>query len=224
MTASGAATPPFPACDLRGGRAADERRRLLAAVADLARERNGRGLVIRRVCARAGLSPEAFPDHFSDAEDCFASAIEDALAQIWAAVEERRRQVDPAWEHQVAAAIGGFLGALHADLDRAWMSIVEPLGGSARVRDARQATIDRFVALLGDGPVARDDVDRTPASTAAGTVGGLWEMARQSVIGGPDAVGPEDVAGSSIFLALAPYVGREAAMAHAFTARVAVAA
>jgi DNA-binding MarR family transcriptional regulator len=98
------------------------------------------------------------------------------------------------------------------------MAIMEPLYGNGRARAARQVVVDRFVALLEGGP-ADDDGDRVPANTAAGTVGGLWELALQHVSGGEDAVGIDEAAGSAIFLALSPFVGRHEAMRHAFGAR-----
>jgi DNA-binding transcriptional ArsR family regulator len=58
-----------------------------------------------------------------------------------------------------------------------------------------------------------------PANTAAGTIGGLWELALQRVSGGDDAVGIDEAAGSAIFLALSPFVGRHEAMRHAFGVR-----
>jgi len=95
---------------------------------------------------------------------------------------------------------------------------MEPLYGNGRARAARQVVVDRFVALLERGPVD-DEADRVPANTAAGTIGGLWELALQHVSGGEDAVGLDEAAGSAIFLALSPFVGRDDAMRHAFGAR-----
>lgn len=211
----------------RGGRIrqpAAERRRLLDAMAVLACERPWSGLPVHRICEPARVSRAVFFEHFVDAEDCFASTVEDALDRLGAAVDAEVGQAGPEWPDQVSAAITGFLGFLQADPARAWMSIVEPLGGSARVSDARQAAIGRFTTLLQSGPVADDDRDRdrVAVGTVAGTVGGLWEMARHYLSADDETVGIDDVARSAIFLALTPYLGRDAAMRHAFTARTLV--
>jgi AcrR family transcriptional regulator len=195
-----------------------QRARLIASMTALSRERDWHGLSVDRICEHAGMSRRTFYEHFGDADDCFASAIEDALERLWDAVAERVEAAGDEWAEQVTVAIVAFLAALELDRSRAWMAIMEPLYGNGRARAARQVVVDRFVALLERGPTD-DDADRVPANTAAGTIGGLWELALQHVSGGDDAVGIDEAAGSAIFLALAPFVGRHEAMQHAFGAR-----
>lgn len=181
----------------------------------LSRERDWHGLSVDRICEHAGMSRRTFYEHFTDAEDCFASAIEDALQHLWDVVAEQVGAAGDDWAEQVAVAIVAFLAALELDPPRAWMAVMEPLYGNRRARAARQVVVDRFVALLAAGP-ADDAGDRIPANTAAGTIGGLWELALQRISGGDDAVGLDEAAGSAIFLALSPFVGRHEAMRHAF--------
>jgi AcrR family transcriptional regulator len=195
-----------------------QRARFIASMTALSRERDWHGLSVDRICEHAGMSRRTFYEHFTDAEDCFASAIEDALQYLWEVVAERLGAAGDDWAEQVAVAIVAFLAALELDPPRAWMAIMEPLYGNSRARAARQVVVDRFVALLASGP-AYDDGDRVPANTAAGTIGGLWELALQRVAGGEDAVGLDEAAGSAIFLALSPFVGRHEAMRHAFGVR-----
>jgi AcrR family transcriptional regulator len=195
-----------------------QRARLIASMTALSRERDWHGLSVDRVCEHAGMSRRTFYGHFVDAEDCFASAIEDALERLWVEVAEQVDAAGDDWAEQVTVAITTFLAALELDRPRAWMAIMEPLYGNGRARAARQVVVDRFVALLERGP-ADEDGDRVPANTAAGTVGGLWELALQHVSGGEDAVGIDEAAGSAIFLALSPFVGRHEAMRHAYGAR-----
>jgi AcrR family transcriptional regulator/DNA-binding MarR family transcriptional regulator len=195
-----------------------QRARLIASMTALSRERDWHGLSVDRICEHAGMSRRTFYEHFTDAEDCFASAIEDALQHLWDVVAEQVDVAADGWAEQVAVAIVAFLAALELDPPRAWMAIMEPLYGNSRARAARQVVIDRFVALLAGGP-AEDGGDRVPANTAAGTIGGLWELALQRVSGGEDAVGIDEAAGSAIFLALSPFVGRHEAMRHAFGVR-----
>jgi AcrR family transcriptional regulator len=195
-----------------------QRARLLAAMTALSRERDWHGLSVDRICEHAGMSRRTFYEHFVDAEDCFASAIEDALERLWGEVAEQVEAAGEEWAGQVAVAIVTFFAALELDPARAWMAIMEPLYGNGRARGARQAVVDQFVALLERGP-ANEDADRVPVNTAAGTIGGLWELALQHVSGGEDAVGIDEAAGSAIFLALSPFVGRHEAMRHAFGAR-----
>jgi AcrR family transcriptional regulator len=195
-----------------------QRARLIASMTALSRERDWHGLSVDRICEHAGMSRRTFYEHFTDAEDCFAGAIEDALEHLWAVVAEQVDAAGDGWAEQVAVAIVAFLVALELDPPRAWMAVMEPLYGNRRARAARQVVVDRFVALLAAGP-ADEDGDRVPANTAAGTIGGLWELALQRVSGGEEAVGLDEAAGSAIFLALSPFVGRHEAMRHAFGVR-----
>jgi AcrR family transcriptional regulator len=211
----------LPAPIRRGSRTPQpelQRARLIASMTALSRERDWHGLSVDRICEHAGMSRRTFYEHFADAEDCFASAIEDALERLWGEVAEQVDAAGDDWAGQVAVAFVTFLTALELDRPRAWMAIMEPLYGNGRARAARQVVVDRFVALLERGP-ADEDGDRVPANTAAGTIGGLWELALQYVSGGEDAVGIDEAAGSAIFLALSPFVGRHEAMRHAFGAR-----
>jgi AcrR family transcriptional regulator len=195
-----------------------QRIRLIASMTALSRERDWHGLSVDRICEHAAMSRRTFYEQFTDAEDCFASAIEDALQRLWDEVAEQVDAAGDDWAEQVTVAIVTFLAALELDRPRAWMAIMEPLYGNGRARAARQVVVDRFVALLEGGPTD-DDSDRVPANTAAGTIGGLWELALQHVSGGEEAVGLDEAAGSAIFLALSPFVGRHEAMRHAFGSR-----
>ena len=205
----------------RGGRpipSAKQRRRLLDAMTALARERGWHGLSVDRICTQAGMSRRTFYELFEDAEDCFATAVEDALEQLWTVVQHEIDAAGEHWADRVCAAISGFLAALDADPARAWMCVVEPLNTSTRGREARKAFVDRFIALLQAGP--SDELgDRIPANAAVGAAGALWELALQHVTGDDGAVTINDVAGSAIFLSLSPYLGRVEAMQHAYTAR-----
>jgi AcrR family transcriptional regulator len=205
----------------RGGRvqpSVTQRRRLLDAMTALARERGWHGLSVDRICAQAGMSRRTFYELFDDAEDCFAATVEDALEQLWLVVQAEIDAAGEGWAERVCAAITGFLAALDADPGRAWMCVVEPLNTSTRGREARKAFVDRFIALLQAGP-SGEPGDRIPAHAAVGAAGGLWELALQHVAGEDDGVGVDDIAGSAIFLALAPSIGRHEAMQYAYTAR-----
>jgi AcrR family transcriptional regulator len=205
----------------RGGRVGAsemQRRRLLDAMTALARERGWHGLSVDRICAQAGMSRRTFYEQFTDAEDCFAATVEDALEQLWLVVAAEIEAAGEGWAERVCAAVTGFLAALDADPGRAWMCVVEPLNTSTRGREARKAFVDRFITLLQAGPTGEPG-DRIPANAAVGAAGGLWELALQHVAGEDDGVGIDDIAGSAIFLALAPYVGRHEAMQHAYLAR-----
>ncbi|MBF6621310.1 MAG: hypothetical protein ITG02_13915 [Patulibacter sp.] len=157
---------------------------------------------------------------FGSVEECYVAAVEAALRRLWAAVERERADAADEWAHQVSAAIVGFLRFIDGDRSTAWMCVVAPLGGSARAAEARQRTMDRFVALVRSGPEPDEPRERPRLRSGSSAIGGLWELARQYLSDPAGDLRIDELAGSSIFLALTPSLRREEAMRHAF--RVAV--
>lgn len=192
------------------------RRRLVGAVAALAPERGSRRPTVARICKQAGIPKDAFYDAFPDAEECFSVTIEDALEQLWAIIDAAVAEAEPRWESRVTVAVSTFLAALDADPGRAWLCVVEPLGDSRRADHARTRLKERLVALLRGEPGL--DGDAPSRTSAVGTVGSLWELAVQHVTGQGEELGVDEIAGSVTFLALAPRIGRTAAMQAVFTA------
>jgi DNA-binding transcriptional ArsR family regulator len=85
------------------------------------------------------------------------------------------------------------------------------MNGVPRALDARRELVARLAELI---PV---DADTAPTPTAPGSVGALWELVLQHLTGQGETRRLTELAGSSIFLVLAPYVGRRAAMQHAMS-------
>jgi AcrR family transcriptional regulator len=187
-----------------------QRQRLLASMTVLAADRGRHGLTVDKVCDHAGVSKTKFYELFSDVDDCFASAVEDAHDVLWAMVERTTESVPAGdWALTVSAAIVGFLAAMEVHPAAAWLCVVEPVNGNPRAREARRQLVGRLADLI---PV---DVDRAPTPTAPASIGALWELAFQHLTGQGQTREPSDLAGSAIFLVLAPYVGRRTAMQHA---------
>lgn len=87
---------PIPGPVRRASRAAQpqlQRARLIASMTALSRERDWHGLSVDRICEHAAMSRRTFYDHFTDAEDCFASAIEEALGSLWDEVAEQVAEI-----------------------------------------------------------------------------------------------------------------------------------
>ena len=59
-----------------------QRTRLLDATFAVVAEQGYAGMTVRRVCDRAGVSNKTFYDLFSDREDCFLAAFEQAVEEL----------------------------------------------------------------------------------------------------------------------------------------------
>ena len=188
------------------------RERLIASMTVLAADRGRHGVTVERVCEHAGVSKVTFYEFFSDMDDCFAGAVEEAHEALWSDVERGIESVPAGdWALALSAAITAFLATLEAHPKAAWLCIVEPMNGVPRAVAARKQLVARLAALI---PV---DVDTAPTPTAPGSVGALWELVLQHLTGQGETRRLTELAGSSIFLVLAPYVGRRAAMQHAMS-------
>lgn len=191
--------------------------RVIDVMARLAGARPWTSLSVNAICAEAGVSRAAFDRRFKSVEACFAAAAEDALTRLYATVADRTDETDGTWPDRVCALVAGFLGFLVADRERAWIAVAEPLGGRARV--ARKHTVKRLVALAGEAPPDARGEDRAIAATIETRFAGLWELGRQH-LADTGAQPIEDVARSTVFLMLSPYLSRDEAMRYAFTTTV----
>jgi AcrR family transcriptional regulator len=187
------------------------RERLIASMTVLAADRGRHGVTVERVCEHAGVSKVTFYESFVDVEDCFATAVEEVHEKLWSDVERGIESVAPGdWALSLSAAIVAFLASLEANPTAAWLCVVEPMNGVPRALAARRQLVARLAELI---PVDADDA--APVPTAPGSVGALWELVLQHLTGQGETRRLTELAGSSIFLVLAPYIGRRAAMQHA---------
>src|SRR5690606_16912371 len=128
------------------------RARLLDAMTDLAREVGRDRVTTSRLYRHAGLGRRVFESEFTSIEECFEEAVEEALDQLLVSVTAATDGAGGEWGDRVVAAVVAFLRFLDEQPARAWMGIVEPLGGGDRSRFARRKATERLGALLAGGP------------------------------------------------------------------------
>lgn len=137
--------------------AADQRDRMLDALAAAMAERGYVGTSVSDVIRRAGVSRETFYQQFSSKQDCFDAAFTlagDLLIEVLAAISDRPGTV----RERLDVAIGTYLDALveHPDYARLFLVEVYAAGIDAMARRAeRQSAIAGGLAVLLD----RDDAD-----------------------------------------------------------------
>lgn len=140
-----------------------------------------RGTTIEALCAGAGVSTRNLYEEFGSRENLLIAVHDEINARAMTAVVEAITAVDP---DDVAArahaATSAYLSVMTGDRCFARVAIVESVGVSPEVEAARQAAIDRFVALIelesnriaDDGLVPRRDF-RLTAIALAGALNGL---------------------------------------------------
>ncbi len=162
---------------------------------------------VQAVLDRAGLYRQAFYDHFSSKEDCFAAAYEEAAATVEADV--RAAAARGSWEEQLRAGLGRLLERFDHDptLGRALLVEVHPAGGRPLAR--RQLALRRAAAFLERG--AGEGFGEVPALTPEATAAGIHSVVHARLASGRG--GLRQLRGELMYVAVLPYRGAAAAAA-----------
>jgi len=123
-----------------------KRQKILAAILAVVGEQGYERASVQAVLDRAGLYRQAFYDHFTSKEDCFAAAYEEAATAVEAQVRTAAGG-GRSWEEQLRAGLGRLLELLDDDpvLGRALLVEVHPAGGRPLAR--RQPALRRAAAF-----------------------------------------------------------------------------
>jgi AcrR family transcriptional regulator len=189
----------------------NQRRRILAAVADAVSDVGYAAMTVEDIIRAAGVSRRTFYEHFRGKEDAFLVSYDDISAQLMEAVDAAFHRTD-AFVTRVEDCMREFLVLLAAQPAYAHMCIVEVLVAGPAAIERRDAVMRQFRELLDKG--AADELPRSarpPALTSEVLVGGVHEVIHSRVRRGETAALPAllpDLA----FSVLLPYVGRDVAL------------
>lgn len=129
------------------GAAADDRARLISAVARSAAEHGYSSFDPKDAIRRAGLSGEAFEAHFASSEQALLAAGEAFLERLWdeacAACEAEQQ-----WPQKVRAALTAILSYLAGASAAARAFLVEAPAASLAAAERQFAALERFAGAL----------------------------------------------------------------------------
>jgi AcrR family transcriptional regulator len=183
----------------------NQRTRILEAVLAVSAQQGFEATSIRELFAAAGLSPEAFYEHFASKEDAWETAFDQAFVALFgaawhAALPHRDR---PA---KVNAAVGAALGLLASEPGYARLLLVDaPTAGRAG-RPAIDDALQAFTRLLAGATSSPDLPKSLPLAMAAG----IAELAAGWVLDGRTAQLPA-LQAPLVELILTPALGLVAA-------------
>lgn len=185
-----------------------QRRRILRAVAALARERGYAGVTVPEIAARAHISTRTFYECFADKEEAFLATFDAAFTRLFArAFYAAAAQAN--WEQAVREGVAAWLGVLAEDPELSRFGLNDVLtadDGAAKLEEARQA----FAHLLSHGLDHTADDRIVPAIVPYAIAGGIAAVVAEWVVAGRARELPE-LAPQLCFLGLAPFVGDAAA-------------
>ncbi len=192
-----------------------QRGRLLDATFAVVSEEGYRGMAVRKVAERAGVSSKTFYDLFSDREDCFLAAFDHGVAELLARVRsvyEGERD----WTARIRAGLGMLLEVLESEPALRKLVFVEALGAGPRVLERRAEVLERLAGVVDEGRVGTEAAGKQlgdpgrSALTAEGIVGGAFGLIHARLFQQP----PEpliELLNPLMVMIVRPYRGRAAA-------------
>jgi AcrR family transcriptional regulator len=165
--------------------AANQRWRLLGAVAEVLAEVGHVNTTSTRVSKRAGVSPATFYQHFDNIGDCLLAAYEAAWECVWETVSDACGEEEIGWRQRLGVAVASALRFLAVEPATAHLLGAEAAAGEAAIAKSRRAWIERLAGLLASG-------------RELGAGGGLPDGAERHLVAGAIAIYSERVAAGDV--------------------------
>ncbi len=186
-----------------------QRERILDAVANLTAQSGFAGVTVEAIASDAGVSLEAFYEHFEDKQDAFAVAYQLGHAKGLGLVE-RAFSAEGDWRKGVAAALAALLEYLASEPAFAHIALVETLTATDSSAERSDEGIATYAQMLLPGFDEAPRHRRPPAITLEAITGGLFELCFQYAAQG--RIGElGELTVHAIYIALAPFIGAEQA-------------
>jgi AcrR family transcriptional regulator len=193
----------------RGFIAFNQRERIFDAIARLTAAEGYQALNLEDIAAAAAVSLQTFYTHFENKEEAFLATYEVGHARAVAAVNRSLAQ-QTSWKQGVRAGVLALLEFLASEPAYAHLACVDILIAyphvAGRVEDANSAYTELLDLELGDGSPTGQ---RQPIVGEA-IAGGVFELLHDYILRGHTRRLPE-LADHVAYIALAPFVGAEAA-------------
>lgn len=182
-----------PASITRAGARADQRRRILRAIAELVGERGYGDVSVELIVKRAHVSFKTFYKHYAGKEACLLDLCQSAFDGTERTIRERLAAEPGPWPNQVALALRTFIELIVAQPVIARAVIVEsPTVGAAITERYEQAT-RALVPLFRAGRRLNTRGEELPESieeTLSGSV--FWSAYQRLMVGEADRL-PESL-------------------------------
>jgi AcrR family transcriptional regulator len=188
---------------------ANQRRRILDAVADVSTLAGYAAMSVEDIISVAGVSRRTFYDTFASKEEAFLAALESVVEDL---VTQARNAYEttktfPAGVRDCLAAV---VRLVVEEPHRAELLLVESLAGGPAAIKLRARTLKIFAEMLWDA-AKRDTNGRSPPELTAETVvGGIFEVVYSRLIAGEAEELPRLLPGLAYSL-MQPYIGDQAA-------------
>jgi AcrR family transcriptional regulator len=182
---------------------------MLAAAVEAVEEVGYSRMTVAQVIGRARVSRKTFYDVFSDREDCFLAAFDQALEQAKAIASEAYHG-ESSWREGVRSALASLLMFMDDEPGLAKLCVVEALGAGERVLERRARALDELAVVIDQGRFVTNATREPPEVTAEGVVGAIFAVLHTRLLEG-DKRPFSDLLGSLMSMIVLPYLGTRAA-------------
>lgn len=189
--------------------ASNQRERILAALAASVSSAGYVKATVEDIISRAGVSRKTFYQHFSNKEEAFLAAYDEAAERVASEIEQAYARSSD-FVSSSRNALRSALNALAARPDAAMLGVVEVLAAGPKALERRNAILYRLTRLITEHTT---DLPQTPMGshlTAETVVGGILEVIYNRVQRGETSQLPQYLP-DLLYCVLAPFVGREEA-------------
>jgi AcrR family transcriptional regulator/DNA-binding MarR family transcriptional regulator len=186
-----------------------QRGRLIAAAVATIDELGYAGMSVAQVLQRARISRKTFYEIFTDRDDCFLAAFDEAVSHASALAGEAYAG-EPDWRRATRAGLGRLLAWMDEEPALARLCMLEALGAGVRVRERRAEILAQLVEIVDRGGDVRGASRRPPPLTGVGVVGGIVAVLEARLLQADD----QDLSGllgPLMSMIVLPYLGPRAA-------------
>lgn len=187
--------------------AEDQRRRLVAAMAESVATRGYAATSVARVIELAGVSRASFYEQFENRRECLLAAHDTISRRFFAWVSEACA-AERSWEDKVVAAIGAGIEFAVAYPEDTRLLTLDALAVDAEAARHGLVTVDRLAQMLRSGRDRRRSPRELPEVTERALVGAVASTVSWRLL---DGESPADLEPQLIQLVLTPYLGPAAA-------------
>jgi AcrR family transcriptional regulator len=193
----------------RTAAAADQRRRILEATADLVAEQGYQGATIEAIVRRAKVGYATFYKSFGDKKQCYLELL-DAAYGVTAHRVQRAYDREEEWPDKIAAGLGALFETITAHPGVGRACLVEALTAGPEAVARHEQMLKRFTPLLKPGRELNPRRAELPDTLEDTLVGGVLWVLNQRLIGG-EAEALKGLLPETIEFVLRPYVGEDRA-------------
>ncbi|HEY5815002.1 MAG TPA: helix-turn-helix domain-containing protein [Solirubrobacterales bacterium] len=202
--------PPGAEPVSRDRAAADQRRRILEATAELIAERGYQEATMEEIVRRARVGYATFYKHYPDKEAAFLALLDAAIDHTVERVEGAYKREEGPWPDRVGAALGALFEDVAAHPAPARAVLVEALTAGSEAAAKHEAALKRLAPLLRPGRELNPRQARLPESLEETLCGGIvWVLGQRLIAGEADNL--RSLLPETLEFVLRPFVGEDEA-------------